>query len=97
MVVFCPFFLAAALCLAQTSTSSNIAGNWQGTLLAPGTKLKVILNLTQSADQPLTGTLDLPEAPGAAGLPLTQLNRPNRFNANWLSNQNLLDAPFHGK
>jgi pimeloyl-ACP methyl ester carboxylesterase len=79
MVVFCAFSLAAALtCRAQTSTSSRVAGNWQGTLVAPGTKLKVILNLSQDVGGPLTGTLDLPDE-GAIGLPLSQLSYADRI------------------
>lgn len=60
--------LSQAPALAQTS-STNIAGNWQGTLIVQGTKLGVVLKITESATGQLGGTLDLPDA-GANNLPL---------------------------
>jgi pimeloyl-ACP methyl ester carboxylesterase len=62
--------LAQSPAVAQAS-STNIAGTWHGTLVVQGTKLGVVLKITQSATGQLVGTLDLPDA-GANNLPLVR-------------------------
>src|ERR1700682_1532838 len=56
-------------CNAQTSSTSGLAGNWQGTLTAAGTKVRMALNVKQESGGQFTATLDLPDN-GAAGLPV---------------------------
>ena len=80
----CLFFAIAFVCaaaispaVAQTS-STNIAGNWQGTLIVQGTKLGVVLKITESATGQLAGTLDLPDA-GANNLPLEHVAYADRI------------------
>jgi pimeloyl-ACP methyl ester carboxylesterase len=91
------FFLAvlyAGMCTfpqsgeAQTSTS-NINGSWQGTLVAGATKLGMVFKLTESNGQ-VTGTLDIPEA-GATNIPLEHLSYADRI----LSCDFKIGAPTH--
>jgi pimeloyl-ACP methyl ester carboxylesterase len=74
----CAAFILVALPVpghSQTPAApqtSNIAGNWTGTLSFGQSKIEVVLNLTQPAAGPIAGWLDLPSA-GASDLPVEKL------------------------
>jgi pimeloyl-ACP methyl ester carboxylesterase len=77
------FFATAFVCAVVSSpaaaqTSANIVGNWQGMLTAQGTKLAVVLKISEPSTGQLTGSLDLPDA-GAANLPLEHLAYSDRL------------------
>jgi uncharacterized protein len=65
------FVLAASLASAQDST---IAGDWQGTLDAGGTKLRLVLHITKAPDSSLKATLDSIDQPGANGIPVSSVS-----------------------
>jgi pimeloyl-ACP methyl ester carboxylesterase len=68
--IFCAaLIIVSQPCNAQTSSSSGLAGNWQGTLTAGATKVRMALNVKQESARPFTATLDLPDN-GAVGLPV---------------------------
>jgi hypothetical protein len=56
------------LCVAQ----SQIAGDWQGTLNAGGTQLRLALHIAAAKDGSLTATLDSLDQ-GAIGIPVTSV------------------------
>ncbi len=56
-------------CIAQAPSSSDLAGNWQGTLTAGPAKVRMALNVKQESAGQFTATMDLPDN-GAAGLPV---------------------------
>jgi hypothetical protein len=60
--------LAALAPLGRTQT--QIAGDWQGTLSAGGTQLRLVLHVTTGKDGSLTATLDSVDQ-GANGIPVT--------------------------
>jgi pimeloyl-ACP methyl ester carboxylesterase len=65
-------------CLAQTSSGSGLAGNWQGTLTAGATKVRMALNVKQESAGQFTATLDLPDN-GAKGLPVEHVIYADRI------------------
>ena len=73
--LFAAVFVCAALTvaaqpsIAQTSSISNLAGSWQGTLNVGSQKLRVGLNLSEPKPGGFAATLDLPDN-GAKGLPV---------------------------
>lgn len=87
MNIFKSFILAALVCAAlvlvsqpcsaQTSSTPNLAGNWQG-ILSAGQKLRIELKLTESSPGQFAGTLDLPEA-GVTNLPLERFSYSDRI------------------
>jgi hypothetical protein len=64
-------------CSAQTSSTPNLAGNWQG-ILSAGQKLRIELKVTESSPGQFAGTLDLPEA-GVTNLPLEHFSYADRI------------------
>ena len=76
---FATAFVCAVVCSPATAqTSSKILGNWQGTLIAQGTKLPVVLRISEPAVGQLGGALDLPTA-GAVNVPLNHLAYSDRL------------------
>ncbi len=55
---------------SQTKQGRPVAGNWQGTLDAGGSKLRVVFHVTVSDSGTLAGRLDSPDQ-GAFGIPVT--------------------------
>src|SRR6266545_4499841 len=76
-------FLCAALgacaerSCAQTTTS-GLAGSWQGTLNIGSQKLRVALNLSEPKPGGFAATLDLPDN-GARGLPVEHVDFTDRI------------------
>jgi pimeloyl-ACP methyl ester carboxylesterase len=68
--------LVASLAVAQTP-SSPVAGAWEGTLEAPGVKLRMGVAVTVQPDGGLSATMDSPDQ-GAFGLPLSGVTFANR-------------------
>jgi len=64
--------------LRHNTSVTNILGNWQGTLTIPGSKLGVLLKITEPAKGQISGSLDLPDA-GANNLPLQHLDYTDRI------------------
>lgn len=94
-VILAAMFCAALIivsqpCNAQTSSSSGLAGNWQGTLTAGPTKVRMALNVKQESTGQFTATLDLPDN-GAAGLPVEHVIYADRI----LSFDVNIGAPSH--
>ena len=52
--------------------SADVEGNWQGTMDAGGTLLRLILKITKTADGSFTASLDSPDQ-GNAGLPINAM------------------------
>jgi pimeloyl-ACP methyl ester carboxylesterase len=88
------FILAAMLCAAliiisqpcnaQTPPGPGLAGNWEGTLTAGATKVRMVLNIKQDSVGKFSATLDLPDN-GAQGLPVQYVIYADRilsFNVN---------------
>ena len=65
-------------CLAQPSSGSGLAGNWQGTLSAGGAKVRMTLNVKQESAGQITATLDLPDN-GASGLAVEHVSFADRI------------------
>jgi len=85
------FVCAGALSPAAAQTSStNILGNWQGTLNIPGSKLAIVLKINEPASGQLGGSLDLPNE-GANNLPLEHVAYADRI----LSFDVNVGAPSH--
>jgi len=63
--------LAASFAFAQAPPAS-VAGSWQGTLDAMGTKLRIGVAITRQPDGTLTATMDSPDQ-GAYGLALSDV------------------------
>jgi fermentation-respiration switch protein FrsA (DUF1100 family) len=61
---------------AQTDKEKGVEGVWQGALEIGSTKLRIVFNLSKSADGSLTGTLDSPDQ-GATGLKLDTVKVEN--------------------
>jgi fermentation-respiration switch protein FrsA (DUF1100 family) len=51
----------------------GIVGTWQGTLEAPGAKLRVVFNISQTPQGTLTATMDSPDQ-GAKGIPVEEVS-----------------------
>src|SRR5579863_3109421 len=58
------------LLAASFAHTQDIAGDWQGTLSAGGTELRLVLHITKSSDGSLKATLDSIDQPGANGIPV---------------------------
>lgn len=58
--------ILGSILMMQTSDPTKIAGDWEGTLEAPGQSVKIIFHITNT-DGKLTTTLDVPSQ-GANGL-----------------------------
>jgi len=63
---------------AQSGANSALAGNWQGTLTAGATKLRITLKVQQDPAGKLSATLDLPDQ-GATSLPVNHLSYVDRI------------------
>jgi dienelactone hydrolase len=70
--------LSIAQDVALSGTASKLAagleGEWQGTLDAGGTKLRLVLKVTKSAEGKLTGTLDSLDQ-NAKGIPISSIEQ----------------------
>src|SRR5437667_10551482 len=89
--MFCAALLIVSQpCLAQTSSVSDLAGNWQGMLTAGATKGRMALNVKQESAGKFTATLDLPDN-GAQGLPVEHVIYVDRI----LSFDVNIGAPSH--
>lgn len=70
-------FALIALILAAFSplihSQSQIAGDWQGTLIIPGPQLHLLLHITAAKDDSLTATLDSVDQ-GANGIPVSSIS-----------------------
>jgi len=60
----------SALALSPVCRALQIAGDWQGTLSAGGSELRLVLHMTVAKDGSLTATLDSVDQ-GANGIPVT--------------------------
>lgn len=58
------------LCLAVMVQAQSPVGDWEGTLEAPGLKLKIVFHVTAKGDQ-YSATMDSPDQ-GAMGIPVTE-------------------------
>lgn len=56
--------------ISQSKQTRQVAGDWQGTLEAAGSKLRVVFHVTVSDSGTLAGTLDSPDQ-GAFGIPVS--------------------------
>jgi fermentation-respiration switch protein FrsA (DUF1100 family) len=66
--VILPTLLAlVVLAPAVVQADTSIAGIWQGLLVVPGGKLRVVFHITQQPDQTLKATMDSPDQ-GASGI-----------------------------
>ncbi len=63
------FFLLTLLLAAPLAFAQDIAGDWQGTLNAGGTELRLVLHVTKAADGSLKSTLDSVDQ-NANGIPV---------------------------
>jgi fermentation-respiration switch protein FrsA (DUF1100 family) len=61
------------LLAASFAHTQDIAGDWQGTLSAGGTELRLVLHITKSSDGSLKATLDSIDQPGANGIPVNSI------------------------
>src|SRR5579863_8414522 len=61
------------LLAASFAYTQDIAGDWQGTLSAGGTELRLVLHITKSSDGSLKATLDSIDQPGANGIPVNSI------------------------
>jgi len=68
--------LAASVVSAQPP-AVPVAGSWEGTLDAMGTRLRIGVDITRQPDGTLTGTMNSPDQ-GAYGLPLTDISFTDR-------------------
>jgi hypothetical protein len=66
--------LAALALLATLANAQDIAGNWQGTLDAAGTKLRLVLHISKAPDNSLKATLDSLDQKGANGIPVSSVS-----------------------
>jgi len=64
--------IALLLLSASAATAQNVAGDWNGTLDAGGTKLHLVLHIAKSAGGALTATLDSVDQ-NALGIPVTSV------------------------
>jgi hypothetical protein len=58
------------------TVSADVAGNWQGTLEAGGTTLRLILKISKKADGTFTASLDSPDQ-GSNDMPINALKATN--------------------
>lgn len=66
---------AAALTMAVPAAAQDVKGDWRGSLeVAPGTKLRIAIHVSESADGKLSGTLDSIDQ-GGFGIPLADIVR----------------------
>jgi CubicO group peptidase (beta-lactamase class C family) len=65
------FFILGLLFTASALAESDYAGQWQGSVLIPGSPLEVVVTLS-AEEGALSGTIDIP-AQGAVGLPLRDI------------------------
>jgi len=86
----CFLILALAVVLAPGSAGAaqDVAGDWVGTLSAPGGQLRLIVHLTRNASGALGGTLDSLDQ-GAMGIAITKASLTG-------SNLNLAIDAVHG-
>lgn len=77
-VIYAALSAAAQSGRAQTSSTPNLAGSWQGILTAGQQKLRTEIKMTEPSPGQIAGTLDLPEA-GATNLPLEHLSYADRI------------------
>ena len=68
MKIIAAFF--TFLCLALMVQAQSPVGDWEGTLEAPGLKLKIVFHVTAKGDQ-YSATMDSPDQ-GAMGIPVTE-------------------------
>lgn len=66
--------LAPATTQSPGAKAGSLEGEWQGTLDAGGTKLRLLLKLTKSAEGKLTGTLDSLDQ-DAKGIPISSIEQ----------------------
>lgn len=86
-------FLCAGLPLCMAQTAANLAGDWNGTLDANGTKLRLVVHISQSKDGKLTATIDSPDQ-NANGIPVSSVEQTGSDVKLELSQ---LAASFQGK
>ena len=70
--------ISARSSMAQTPSTTNLAGSWQGTLNVGSQKLRVGLNLSEPKPGGFAATLDLPDN-GAKGLPVEHVSLADRI------------------
>jgi len=69
------FIAVAALVLAASfANAQDIAGDWQGTLDAAGSKLRLVLHISKAPDNSLKATLDSLDQEGANGIPVSSVS-----------------------
>jgi uncharacterized protein len=69
------FIAVAALALAASfANAQDIAGDWQGTLDAAGSKLRLVLHISKAPDNSLKATLDSLDQEGANGIPVSSVS-----------------------
>jgi hypothetical protein len=61
---------------AELAQAQDVAGDWQGTLNAGGTDLRLVLHVTKAADGSLKATLDSVDQ-GANGIPVSSISLKN--------------------
>lgn len=77
--IFCALVIFTSRAgVSQSGSNSPLTGNWQGTLAAGATKLRMTLKVQQDPAGKLTATLDLPDQ-GATNLPVEHLSYVDRI------------------
>ena len=65
----------AQWCVSQAAPKvANLAGEWNGTLDANGTKLRLVLKVSKSGDGKLSATIDSPDQ-NATGIPVSSVDQ----------------------
>src|SRR5579864_5799605 len=65
----------AQWCVSQAAPKvANLAGEWNGTLDANGTKLRLVLKVSKSGDGKLSATIDSPDQ-NATGIPVSLVDQ----------------------
>ncbi|MGA7415263.1 MAG: hypothetical protein WBW33_32625, partial [Bryobacteraceae bacterium] len=59
---------------AEQGSTKGIVGDWQGTLKAGGTELRLVLHVNEGDGGQLRATLDSIDQPGANGIPVTSIS-----------------------
>jgi hypothetical protein len=71
-----PLLTLAGLVVAATfaANAQDIAGDWQGTPLAGGVELRLVLHITKNDDGTFKATLDSVDQPGGNGIPVSSIS-----------------------
>ena len=69
-----PLMLAQAAASTPAQTASSLEGEWNGTLDANGTKLRLVVKITKNKDGKLTATIDSPDQ-NATGIPVSSVEQ----------------------